>query len=47
MQPYFDFLPSSDLGIVVLIISIIATVMAFCLYLLRDVFIDEKKPKRS
>lgn len=42
-----DFLPTSDLGIAVLIISIIATVMAFCLYLLRDVFIDEKKRKRS
>lgn len=42
-----DFLPTSDLGIAVLIISIIATVMAFCLYLLRDVLFDEKKRKRS
>lgn len=44
---YLDFLPTSDLGIAVLIVSIIAVVMAFCGYLLRDVLFDVKKPKRS
>ena len=47
MQSYFDFLPTSDLGIAVLIVSIIAVVMAFCGYLLRDVLFDVKKSQKQ
>ena len=47
MQPCFDFLPTSDLGIGVLIVSIIVLFMAFYGYLLRDVLFGKKKSQKQ